>query len=137
MEGSGAFKNPILDKPKIDHEEDMVQKCMVDAEIHLTDITDKLVRLLNEFAPFGPNNMRPVFLSRDIQVIGSPRIVGKNHLKFRVRQSDRVFDAIGFDLGDLLYRLSPGESNLDMVFVIEENVWNGQTKIQLRVKDLR
>jgi len=118
-------------------EEDMVQKCMVDAEISLNDITGKLVRLLGEFAPFGPNNMRPLFISRDLQVIGSPRIVGKNHLKFRVRQNDRVFDAIGFDLGELHYRLSPGESNLDMVFVIEENVWNGQTKIQLRVKDLR
>lgn len=129
-----AFK--IVAKDMI-QEEDMVQKCMVDAEISLTDITEKLVRLLNEFAPFGPNNMRPVFLTRDLQVIGNPRVVGKNHLKFRVRQSDRVFDAIGFDLGELFYRLSPGESNLDMVFVIEENVWNGQAKIQLRVKDLR
>jgi len=129
-----AFKKVAKEKIQ---EEDMVQKCMVDAEINLTDITDKLVRLLNEFAPFGPNNMRPVFLSRDLQVIGSPRVVGKNHLKFRVRQDDRVFNAIGFDLGELHYRLSPGESNLDMVFVIEENVWNGQTKIQLLVKDRR
>ena len=54
-----------------------------------------------------------------------------------MRQKGQVFDAIGFDLGELFYRLTPGEENLDMVYVIEENVWNGQTKIQLRVKDLR
>lgn len=118
-------------------EEDLIQKYWVDSEITLPEITDKLVRLLNRFAPFGPNNMRPMFLSRNLQVVGTPRIVGKNHLKFRVRQGGQVFDAIGFDLGSLLYRLTPGESNLDMIYVIEENQWGGQIRLQLRVKDLR
>lgn len=118
-------------------EDDLVQRLVVDAEIELPEIDDNLVRILNQFAPFGPRNMRPVFISRNLRVVGTPRIVGKNHLKFRVRQRGQVFDAIGFDLGDLCYRLTPGEDNLDMVYVIEENYWNGQTKIQLRVKDLR
>ena len=116
---------------------DLIQRLNVDAEIMLPEINDKLLRLLNRFAPFGPRNMRPVFLSRNLQVVGTPRIVGRNHLKFRVRQSGEVFEAIGFDLGDLQYRLTPGEDNLDMVYVIEENVWNGKKTIQLRVKDLR
>ncbi|MFH1941268.1 MAG: single-stranded-DNA-specific exonuclease RecJ [bacterium] len=118
-------------------DEDLVQSLWVDAEIQLPEITEQFVQILNLFAPFGPQNMRPVFLSKNIQVVGSPRIVGKNHLKFRVRQGGEVFDAIGFDLGGLFYRLAPGEENLDMVFVVEENHWNGQEKIQLRVKDLR
>jgi single-stranded-DNA-specific exonuclease len=109
----------------------------VDSEIGLADITEKFTRILNQFAPFGPQNMRPVFLTRNLQVVGSPKVVGKNHLKFKVRQGKDVFDAIGFDLGGLQYRLVPGDDGLDMVYVIEENQWNGQTKTQLRVKDLR
>ena len=118
-------------------EEDLTHKIWVDAEIMLPEITDKFVRLMNLFAPFGPQNMRPVFLSRNMNVVGSPRVVGKNHLKFKVRQGGEVYDAIGFDLGDLMYRLSPGDGKLDMVFVVEENHWNDETRIQLRVKDLR
>jgi single-stranded-DNA-specific exonuclease len=117
--------------------EDLIQKIYIDAEIHLTDINDRLMRLLNRFSPFGPQNMRPVFMSRNLKVVGSPRIVGRNHLKFKVQQGNDVFDAIGFDLGDLYYRLHPGESSLDMVYVIEENHYNGQVRKQLRVKDLR
>jgi single-stranded-DNA-specific exonuclease len=119
------------------HEEDLTHKIWVDAEIMLPEITDKFVRLMNLFAPFGPQNMRPVLLSRNLNVVGSPRVVGKNHLKFKVRQGGEVYDAIGFDLGDLMYRLSPGDGKLDMVFVVEENYWNDETRIQLRVKDLR
>lgn len=118
-------------------EADLMQRIHVDAEIQLDEITDKFIRLLNLFAPFGPKNMRPVFLSKNLKVVGSPHIVGKDHLKFKVRQSKQVFDAIGFGLGHLLYRLDDRDSNLDMVYVIEENMWNGQTRTQLRVKDLR
>jgi len=118
-------------------DEALIQKVYIDAEISLSEITEKVVRILNRFAPFGPQNMRPVFLSRQLDVVGTPRIVGKNHLKFKVRQNGQVFDAIGFDLGDLLYRLTPGESNLDMVYVIEENHYMNTTRVQLRVKDLR
>jgi len=116
--------------------EELVQKVYVDAEIELADINDKFIRLLNLFAPFGPQNMRPVFLSRNLQVVGTPQLVGRNHLKFKVRQGNHVYEAIGFNLGGLLYRLSPGEANLDMVYVIEENQWDGNTRTQLRVKDL-
>jgi len=129
-----AFKKIAAETVK---DENLIQQLLVDAEISLPEINDKLIRILNLFAPFGPRNMRPVFLSNNLQVVGSPRVVGRNHLKFRVRQKGKVFDAIGFDLGELYYRLTPGEDNLDMVYVIEENYWNGQAKIQLRVKDLR
>jgi single-stranded-DNA-specific exonuclease len=118
-------------------EDDLTQRIWVDAEVTLPDINAKFVRLLNGFAPFGPQNMRPVFLARNLNVVGSPRVVGRNHLKFKVRQGGEVHDAIGFDLGGLIYRLSPGDANLDMVFVVEENHWNDETRTQLRVKDLR
>ena len=55
----------------------------------------------------------------------------------KARQDGRVLDCIGFDLGHLLYRLTPGEANLDIAYVIEENEWRGRKGIQLRIRDLR
>ncbi len=118
-------------------EELLVPKLKIDAEIRLGNITPRLIQLLKLFAPFGPKNMRPVFQSNDLQVIGTPAVVGKNHLKFKVRQDGVVFDAIGFNLGELIYRIEPGSQNLDMAYVIEENNYLGRTFVQLRVKDLR
>lgn len=118
--------------------EDLLQpKLKIDGEIRLSEITPRLVQILKMFAPFGPQNMRPIFQSKNLQVVGNPTIVGKNHLKFRVRQDGVVFDAIGFNLGDLIYRIEPGSHNLDLAYVIEENIYTGRTSLQLRVKDLR
>ncbi len=115
----------------------LIPKLSVDAEIQFSEITWELLKLLNKMAPFGPQNMRPVFMSKDLEVVGTPTIVGKNHLKFKVRQDGIVMDAIGFNLGDKLYRISCGEHGVDMVYVLDENEWQGRKKIQLRVKDLR
>lgn len=112
-------------------------KLRIESEIRLSDINDRLYKFLKLLAPFGPQNMRPVFLSQKLQVVGTPMIVGNNHLKFKVRQDGIVLDAIGFNLGNLIYRIEPGASNLDMAYVIEENTYLGRTSLQLRVKDLR
>jgi single-stranded-DNA-specific exonuclease len=116
----------------------------IDVELPLSEVTAKFVRILKEFAPFGPNNMRPTFLAKDLEVFGSPRIVGKNHLRFKVRQNGRLLDAIGFGLGDLLPKVSQGRHDLACVFTVEENDWNqssgarqGDPQIQLKVKDIR
>ena len=118
-------------------EDHLVPKILIDGEIGFQDIDARFFRLLKLFGPFGPSNMRPVFLSKNVQVVGNPQIVGNNHLKFKVRQNGTMIDAIGFNLGELFYRVSPGERNIDMVYVIEENDFRGQKTLQLRVKDLR
>jgi single-stranded-DNA-specific exonuclease len=116
----------------------------IDTEITLGEISSRFVRILNEFAPFGPGNLRPVFLARNLEVCGQPRVVGKNHLRFKVRQSGRMIDAIGFGLGDLLPKVTPGRTDLECVFTVEENDWNippGQKPAeaipQLKIRDLR
>ena len=116
----------------------------VDSEISLSELSPQFVRLMREFAPFGPGNMKPTFLARNLEVVGSPRIVGKNHLRFRVRQNGVVFDAIGFGLGELLPLVGPGRKDLECVFSVEENEWknpNGsrrtETVPQLKIRDLR
>jgi len=117
--------------------EQLVPRLTIDAEISLSEIDAMFLKLLRFFAPFGPHNMRPVFVSKNLQVGGTPTLVGANHLKFKVRQSDQVFDVIGFGMGELHYRVRSGESNLDLADVIEENEWMGRKVIQLRAKDIR
>lgn len=116
----------------------------VDAEISLSELAPRFIRILKEFAPFGPSNMRPMFLARNIEVQGTPRIVGKNHLRFRARQNGAVFDAIGFGLGDLLPKLGGGRKDLECVFSIDESDWvspsgskQSDTIPQLKIRDLR
>ncbi len=109
----------------------------IDACIEFSDITARFFRVLKQFAPFGPGNQRPVFVTRKAEVYGEPRIVGRNHLKLKLRNAGVVFDAIGFNLGDKLPVVRESKSNLDVVFTIEENTWNGNTFPQLKLKDLR
>ncbi len=118
-------------------EEMLKPQLRIDGEIRFGEIDASLLKLLRKMAPFGPQNTRPTFLSRGLQIVGNPRIVGRNHLKFKVRQDGIVMDAIGFDLGDKLYRIPSGEQNVDLVYVVDENDFRGQVSTQLRVKDLR
>ena len=115
----------------------MTPKLEIDDEITLNQIDTKLIEILKRFGPFGPLNRRPLMVSRGVEVVGNPAIVGKNHLRFKARQNGSVFDCIGYNLGHLTYRLTPGESNLDMAYVIEENEWRGRNDIQIRLRDLR
>ena len=119
---------------------------LVDSDITLGEITPRFLRILKEFAPFGPSNMRPVFLAQGVEPIGTPKIVGKDHLKFKVRQNQYVLDAIGFGLGSLISKVRPNGKKLDIVFSIDEYEWqsaasqNGnaaESFPQLKVKDLR
>jgi len=86
-------------------------------------------------APFGPGNMRPIFIARNLSIAGMPRIVGENHLKFKAAKDKKVVSAIGWKLGTM-YEMLISNRSLDIAFVIEENEWNGIKEIQLNVKDI-
>ncbi|HNR66516.1 MAG TPA: single-stranded-DNA-specific exonuclease RecJ [bacterium] len=115
----------------------LIPKLNIDAEIHLDQIDEQFLKLLKRFAPFGPKNMRPVFVSKNLHVVGTPTIVGTNHLKLRVGQGRQTFDVIGFNMGEWLQRLISRPASLDMAYVIDENDYLGRRYIQLRVKDLQ
>ncbi len=115
----------------------------VDVELSLADITPRFRAILSEFAPFGPGNLRPVFLTRNLELHGTPRVVGRNHLRMKVRQNGSVFDAIAFGMGDRLRDIM-GRRDLQLVYTVEENDWSpngdarpGETTPQLKIKDLR
>jgi len=118
-------------------DEDLIPKLDIDAELDLEKIDDDLVILLEKFSPFGPQNMRPVFVSYAAEVVGTPHVVGNNHLRFRVRKGNKVLDCIGFNLGDFLRNLAYRPIHIDLAYVLEHNYWNGSNRIQLRLKALR
>ncbi len=117
--------------------EDITPKLHIDLEIELTDINDHLMQTIEEFSPFGPQNMRPVFLTRNCEVVGQPYMVGRNHLKMRVRKGDPVFDVIGFGFGQMAHLISSKGCLVDMAYVIEYNTYNDVTRKQIRLKDIK
>lgn len=111
----------------------------VDAEVNFTDITPKLTRLLKQFEPFGPQNRTPVFLTKGIYDTGYAKKIGgdETHLKLFVKQHhSESFSAIGFGLADKI-DLTKNKQQFEAVYCIEENEWNGNVSIQLRIKDIR
>ena len=110
----------------------------ISAELDLRDIDLKFWKLLTQFEPFGPGNMRPIFVSKNICVEGKPSIVGNGHLKMKVHQGDsQVFDAIGFNMHEFEPQLrNCQQDDIDIAYVLEENYWNGRRSIQIRLKDI-
>jgi len=116
---------------------DLVPRLLIDSQLELEQINPVLVKVLELIAPFGPQNMRPVFMSRNLHVWGEPYVVGNNHLRLRVKKAGPVFDCIGFGMGDMIKPLSMKGIRIDLAYVVETNFWNDTYKIQLRIKDLR
>lgn len=111
----------------------------IDAEINLEDITSKFHRILKQFAPFGPGNMSPVFLTKNLQDSGFGKCVGGEdlHLKCKVKQphSPISINAIGFNLGKKC-ELITDKKKFKAVYSIDENEWNGNISLQLKLKDI-
>ena len=121
--------------------EDLVPELEVDLKINFRDITSKFMRILTQFAPFGPGNTAPVFWSDNIIDAGGSRPVGGHkHLKLTVRQlgddERNVFSGIAFQKGDLFSRIHSGEP-FSICYNLEYNYWQGKTTLQLNVKDIK
>jgi len=121
-------------------EDDMlVPEVEIDSEIELTDISPKFYRVLKQFAPFGPGNMAPVFLTRGLVDKGYARIVGSNHLRLTVIYPgiyNPEYNAIAFGQSDYLPLVTNGNT-FSICYHVEENEWNGSVSLQLAVKDIK
>lgn len=117
----------------------LIPEVVIDAELDFATIDDKLIRILKQFEPFGPQNMTPVFLTKNVNDTGYGKTIGedKNHLKLFVKQGNSgSFPAIGFGLGKK-QDLTLDKNLFDIVYCIDENEWNGAVSTQLRMKDIR
>ena len=121
------------------NDDDIIPEIKIDSQISLCEITPKFVRVLDQFAPFGPGNMRPVFLAEEVKIVANPRIVGTNHFvtTFCQNGADKVYDAIGFNLGKFVHEVDKDNDLVDIVFTIEKVMRDGRTFPQIRVKDIR
>ena len=124
-------------------DEDFVPEMEVDLKIKFSDITAKFMRILNQFAPFGPGNMAPVFWTDNVIDVGGSRPVGGHkHLKLTVSQVGDAeqgvtpFSGIAFQKGDLFNRIHDGEP-FSICYHLEYNTWQGKTNLQLNVKDIK
>ena len=124
--------------------EDFVPELEVDLKINFNDITSKFMRILNQFAPFGPGNPSPIFWTDNVYDTGGTRPVGggQKHLKLSMKQgeaktsSDNVFSGIAFSQGELFDRIHGG-SPFSICYHLEYNTWQGKTNLQLNVKDIK
>jgi single-stranded-DNA-specific exonuclease len=119
--------------------EQLVPEIEIDSEIILRDISSRFFRILKQFAPFGPGNLSPLFMTGGLVDTGKARVVGKNHLKLEVVHPDISgfpFSAIAFQQGHHYESIRDGKQ-FSACYHIEENEWNGVTSIQLNVKDIK
>ena len=119
--------------------EQLIPRIEVDAEIEFHEISDKLIRILRQFAPHGPENMGPVFCSRQVFDTGWAQVFGNNHLKMELYQKSNPgirFQAIAFDKGDFV-TFFQRKIPMDLVFKIQENEFKGITTVQLVIEDIK
>ncbi len=122
----------------------LIPEIEIDAKLTLDKINKKFYNILKQFAPFGPGNMSPVFISEDLIDTGYSRIVGKNHLKLNiVHQQIRAlpFKGIAYQQGPIFEKIKAENGGVNKPFNIcyhiEENEWNGNVSLQLNVKDIQ
>jgi len=116
--------------------EDLIPTLEIQSKISLKDLDASFLKWLKMFAPYGPSNLRPVFVSRNVEVVGDVFVVGNNHLKFKVKSEGIVIDVIAFNFAEVGDKMKPSRQHIDAAYVIEENTWNGRTTIQMRIKDI-
>ena len=114
--------------------DDFIPVINIDAEVTLGELTPSFFSIQEQMEPFGPENLKPVFCVRNVNNIGC-KIVKENHVRFVVEQDGIIFNGIGFNLAEK-YLAIPKEDTLDLVFTLDENTFNQQTSLQLKVTDL-
>ena len=116
--------------------EQLIPVINIDAELNITDIRPGLYNIICQMEPFGPDNLRPVFICRKLTDTGYSRIVKEQHIRFSLCQGNSGIGGIGFHMADkfpLLLQKAP----VDIVFTIDENEWNGEKSLQVKIIDFR
>ena len=116
----------------------LTPEIQIDAQIELSDITPKFYRIISQFAPFGPGNMTPIFMTNNLQDTGYGKCVGEDdkHLRLTVSQGSHKIVGIGFNIGDKL-NLIKDRKPFSAVYSIDENHWQGKVSLQLKLRDIK
>ncbi len=122
-------------------QKDLKPKIYIDAHLELSQITPKFFRILKQFEPFGPDNMPPVFITKDVIDYGISRTVGKEkqHLRLTVTCFDNIThvkNGIAFSMGHFYEEIKKGNP-FDICYNLQENNYSGRKEIQLQIKDIK
>jgi len=114
----------------------LIPEIIIDAEVQFSEINNSFYSIICQMEPYGPENMRPVFVARNVSDTGYSKIVKEHHVRFVVKQQNVTFTGIGFNMATSFHLLQL-KKPLDIVFTIDENEWNGSKTLQLKVIDIR
>lgn len=114
----------------------LIPEIIIDTEINFRNVTRGLYNIICQMEPYGPENMRPVFITRNVFDTSWSKIVKEQHLRFIVKQDNIIFTGIGFNMADKLPLLQMNKP-LDLIYTLDENEWNGEKQLQLKVMDVR
>lgn len=114
----------------------LVPEIVIDAEVKMKDLTPSFYNIIAQMEPFGPGNVKPVFMIRNVCDTGYSKIVKDLHLKISITCDNVTFSGIGFNLADR-YNLMESRRPVDIVFTLDENEWNGNKGLQMKVIDIR
>ena len=118
------------------HPDLLIPEIVIDAEISLADIRQSFYDIMCQMEPFGPDNLRPGFLIKKLYNTGWSKVVKENHIRFVLQQGNARITGIGFHMAEKMPLLDLGKP-VDVVFKLDENEWNGQKSLQLKVIDFR
>ena len=130
---AAAFENAVANQITPEQE---TPEILIDAVIHFSDVKPAFFHILQQMEPFGPDNMRPVFLARKVKNKGYCKLVKEQHIRFVLQQDNTTLQGIGFNMKQLFPLVESGEW-LDVVFTIDENEYNGNISLQLKVLDVK
>jgi len=135
-----AFKQAFEDEVSKTIDKNLLTpEIKIDTTLELSAIDDKFWRIIKQFAPFGPGNMTPIFMTEDLKDTGYGKCVGEDdkHIRCTVTQSGREkFVCIGFNLGNKL-NLIKDKKRFKAVYSVDENHWQGNVSLQLKLRDLK
>ena len=118
------------------HPDLLIPQLLIDTEISFKDITLPFFNIIHQMEPYGPDNLNPVFISKSVVNTGYSKIVKEKHIRFVLKQDNVILSGIGFDMADKMPIVSSCQP-LDVVYKIDENEWNGERSLQLKIMDVR
>lgn len=118
------------------HPELLIPEIVIDAELSFRDVRKSFYDILCQMEPFGPDNLRPVFISKNVYNTGYSKIVKEAHVRFSLKQDGVILTGIGFNMAEKMPLLETNQP-LDIVYKIDENEWNGEKTLQLKVIDVK
>ncbi len=114
----------------------LIPELEVDAVAKFRDLDFQIYRIIEQMEPFGPENYKPVLVSEQVMETGNSKLLKEKHLRLFLRQDDRIFSGIAFNMAEKWPLIQSGQP-LDLAYTLEVNEWNGKRKLQLKILDIR